>query len=146
MTCLSSVALPSYSTYLSNPLHFIFGLNMNSEIECTKGRYKTNKENFELIWSIPIVSYSNLEEVITAFCSAQPLDDENAIDCSKCETYVPALQHLQLINISPVIFIHLKRFIYDIRAKLTRKLKHSISYPELLDLSPYLCKKTFVFQ
>jgi uncharacterized UBP type Zn finger protein len=40
MTCLSSVALSSYSTYLSNPLHFIFGLNMNSEIECTKCRYK----------------------------------------------------------------------------------------------------------
>jgi uncharacterized UBP type Zn finger protein len=139
INCLSYIDLP-YGTYLSNPLHFIFGMNINSEIKCTICLNKTNKANYETVWSIPIFSHSILEEALTAFCSPQSLTGDNSFDCSTCVAYVPALQSLQLNNVSPVIFIHLKRFVYDTRAKITRKLKHFISYPELLDLNPYIQK------
>jgi len=140
MNCLSYTDLSSYATYLSNPFHFIFGVNLISEIKCTICLNKTNKENYDTVWSIPIFSHSNLEEALIASCSAQVLAGDDSFNCSKCETRVPALQSLQLVNVSPIIFIHLKRFVYDTRAKLTRKLKHFISYPELLDLNPYIHK------
>ncbi|CAF4298851.1 unnamed protein product, partial [Rotaria sordida] len=58
--------------------------------------------------------------------------------CSKCRTKVLALQSTKLIDASPVIFIRLKRFVYDKKVKVVRKIKQLISYPELLDLSSFI--------
>jgi uncharacterized UBP type Zn finger protein len=60
MQCLASVNSPSFAKYLSNPIHFIFGINIQSTIKCTMCLNKTSKENYESIWSIPIVSYSTV--------------------------------------------------------------------------------------
>lgn len=138
MQCISSNDNTSLSTYLCNPLHSIFGINIISSITCTICQSQIIKKNYETIWSIPIISYYNLKEALIAFCSKEKLTGDNALQCSQCHRKTTALQSLQLGNISPIIIIHLKRFIYDRSKKLTRKLKHFISYPEFLDLTPYI--------
>ncbi|CAF1474305.1 unnamed protein product [Adineta steineri] len=140
MCCLSSVSSSSYTKYLYSPLHFIFGINIQSCIKCTRCSNITTQDNYESIWSIPIVSYSNLDEALRAFCSIQNFDDEDLFDCSKCRKKMAASQSFELINSSPVIFIHLKRFVYDNKTNTTKKLNTFISYPELLDLYPFFNK------
>ncbi|CAF1053432.1 unnamed protein product [Rotaria sordida] len=97
---LSPVYSSSYATYLSTPIHTIFGLD--------------------------------------TFCSVEELAGDDMFFCSKCRTKVLALQSTKLIDASPVIFIHLKRFVYDKKVKVVRKIKQLISYPELLDLSSFI--------
>lgn len=77
-----------------------------------------------------------------AFCSKEKLTGDNAFECSRCNRKTTALQSLQITNISPVIVIHLKRFIYDRNEKITRKLKDLILYPEFLDFMPYIDNNT----
>ncbi|CAF0902184.1 unnamed protein product [Adineta steineri] len=140
MNCLSSVNIPLFSTYLSNPLQYIFGINLKSEINCMNCSNKTSQENYEAIWSIPIVSHTNLEAALIAFCKPQQLANEDSFDCLKCKAHVSASQSLKLNQTSPIIIIHLKRFIYDTQAQTIRKIKNFISYPELLDIHPYIHK------
>ncbi|CAF4202257.1 unnamed protein product [Rotaria sordida] len=102
-----------FSTYLCNPLHSIFGINVKSSITCTSCQIQITKKNYETIWSIPIVSYYNLKEALVAFCSKEKLTGDNAFPCSQCHSKTTALQSLQLANTSSIIIIHLKRFIYD---------------------------------
>jgi ubiquitin C-terminal hydrolase len=136
--CISSNDIISFSTYLSNPLHSIFGINVKSSTICTRCENQIIKQNYESIWSISVVSYYNLKDALTAFCSKENLTGDNALQCSQCHTKTAALQSLQLVNISPIVIIHLNRFIYDQKKKLTRKLKHLISYPEFLNFMPYI--------
>ncbi|CAF5053111.1 unnamed protein product, partial [Rotaria sp. Silwood1] len=138
MQCISSNDNTSFSTYLCNPLHSIFGINIKSSITCTSCQIQIIKMNYETIWSIPIVSYYNLQESLAAFCSKEKLTGDNALQCSQCHSKTTALQSLQLANTSSIIIIHLKRFIYDQSKKLTRKLTHFISYPEFLNIAPYV--------
>jgi ubiquitin C-terminal hydrolase len=140
MQCVSSNHLPSFSTYLSSPMHLIFGINIKSSIRCSICLNKTVKETFESVWSIPIVSHSNLENALKAFCSNEILTGDDSFECSICERKTSALKLLQLSNLSRIIIIHIKRFAYDQRERKTRKLKHSISYPEFLDMMPYIDK------
>ncbi|CAF2637171.1 unnamed protein product [Rotaria sp. Silwood2] len=136
--CLSPINSSSYVTYLSNPIHIIFGINIKSSTKCTVCLNETNKQNYESVWSIPIISYFNLKQALDAFCSVEELAGDDMFFCSKCQTKVLALRSTKLIDASPVIFIHLKRFVYDKQAKIIRKIKQFISYPELLDFSSFI--------
>jgi ubiquitin carboxyl-terminal hydrolase 36/42 len=143
MECASSNHFQSFSTYLCSPFHSIFGVNMKSSVRCSVCLNETVKENFESIWSIPIMSHSNLEKALKAFCSDEKLTGDNSFECSNCERKTSALKLLQLADLSPIIIIHLKRFVYDQCEKITRKLKDSISYPEFLDVMPYIDRNMF---
>jgi ubiquitin C-terminal hydrolase len=143
MQCLSSADSSSFVEYMSSPLHSIFGIHIKSLIKCTRCLNETITQNYESLLSIPIISHSNLESALGAFCSEIKLDGDNSIECQKCKSKVAALQSVQFLNVSPVIFINLKRFAYDQNSNITRKLTHFVSYPELLDLMPYIDRHVF---
>lgn len=137
MRCISSNDNTSFSTYLCNPVHSIFGTDVESAITCTSCQGQINKKNYEAIWSIPIVSCYNLKEALAAFSAKQKLAGDNALQCVQFYGKTTALQSLRLANASPIIIIHMKRFVYDQNDKLTRKLTYFISYPEFLNIAPY---------
>jgi ubiquitin C-terminal hydrolase len=143
MKCLSSIHLSSFDKYMSSPLHLIFGYNLKSSIKCTLCLNETIKENYESLLPIPIVGYSNLHVALAAFFSQTQLDGDNSFACLKCKKQTTALKSLHLVNVSPVVFIHLKRFVYDQNANIIRKLTHFVSCPEYLDLMPYSDKDVF---
>jgi ubiquitin carboxyl-terminal hydrolase 36/42 len=140
MNCLSSINSLLFSKYMSSPLHSIFGFNVKSSIKCTKCLHEFIQENYESLLPISINSHSNLEDALTAFFSQVELGNENSFDCSKCKQKTTALQSMKLADMSPVLFIQLKRFIYDQSARITRKIRRFVSYPEYLDLMPYVDK------
>lgn len=143
MQCLSSANVPSFNKYMSSSLHSIFGYNLKSSIKCTSCLNETVQENYESLLSISIARYSNLQGALAAFFSQTELDGNNSFQCLKCKKTTAALKSLRLVNISPVVFISLKRFLYDQNANIIRKLTHFVSFPEFLDLMPYFDAHVF---
>ena len=143
--CLSPIDLLLHDTYSYNPIRIIFGFIIESSIKCAICLNNIKKQNYESVLSIPIISYSAIEEALKAFCCDESLTGDNSFICSNCQTTVSALQSIELSNTSPVIFIHFKRFFYDKTTKRIQKYKQFISYPELLDLSPFINKSVLQF-
>lgn len=142
MQCISCDDVSSHSIYLSNQLHLLVGANIQSSITCSSCLNKHCTENYESVLSISITQCSNLKEALKQFCAKEILTNDNSVYCSICNAVAPATKTLQLIGVSPVIFIHLKRFVYDQKAKITRKVKKPFSYPELFDIGPFMEKNT----
>lgn len=140
MTCLSSTASSFDTKYLSNPIHFIIGVNMKTCLQCEECSNSSVREIFESVWSVPIWSHYEIENALKAFCAEARLEGTNSLDCSECQRKVTAGQSFRLRNVSPVFFIHLKRFVYDRRIGRTVKLKHFVSYPAVLDVSSFMDK------
>ena len=140
MNCLSSTNSLLFSKYMSSPLHSIFGYNVKSSMKCDRCSHEIIRENYENLLPISIDCHSNLQDALTAFFSQVKLDKDNPFQCSNCNTKTTALKSTKLTDISPVLFIQLKRFIYDQRANRTRKIRHYFSFPEFLDLMPYVDK------
>ena len=132
---LSPTSQLSNDLYSNNPIRIMFGVTMKLSRKCTYCTNKINKTIYESIWSVSIISYLNLAQALHGFCSAEKLDDHNMIFCSSCQRQASAIK---ISHASTVIFIHIKRFIYDQQDKLIRKIKQSISYPELLDLERFM--------
>ena len=99
----------------------------------------------EVFLSIPIISCSTIEEALKAFFSDESLTGDNSFICSDCQTTVSALQSIELSNTSSAIFIHFKRFFSDKTTKRIQRYNQFISYPELLDFSPFINKSVLQF-
>ena len=67
MQCISSNDNTTFSIYLSNPFHLIFGINVKSSIICTSCQGGIIKKNYETILSISIISCHDLKEALTVF-------------------------------------------------------------------------------
>ena len=106
-----------------------------SNVQCQN---ETIKQHYESVWSIPIISCSTLEQTLHAFCAVEQLSNDDMLFCSKCQTKVIELKSTQLLHASPVIFIQYKRFVHDNYARVIRKLSQFVSYPEMLDMSPFI--------
>lgn len=143
MKCLCSDEISTFASYLSNPLHSIFGLNFKSTNKCTVCFGETQRETYESIWSISIDFQSDLRNALASYCSVTTLDGDDSVECFTCKKRIKTVQFLKLAGISATVFIHLKRFRYDVKSESTNKLLHFVSYPELLDLKPYLDNKVF---
>lgn len=138
MFCLSSTTSSFYTKYLSNPIHFIIGVNMKTRLRCEVCSNGSRREIYESVWSVPIWSHSEIENALKAFCAEARFEETESLDCSKCQRKVTASQSFSLGKVSPVIFIHLKRFVYDRRIGRTVKLKHFAAYPAVLDVSSFM--------
>ncbi|CAF2149342.1 unnamed protein product [Rotaria magnacalcarata] len=114
--CLSSTR-SSDTANLSSAIHIIFGIILESSIKCTQCLNENSKQSYESIWSISIISYLTLEQALDGFCSVEELTGDDKFYCSNCQA---------------------KRFIHDKDVKVIRKIKQFISYPEVLDISPFL--------
>lgn len=141
MRCLSSNESGSNTTYMSNPFRFLIGMNILSSVQCDVCSAHSKKETYESIWSIAIASCSSLRRALAGFCAEERLSGDNSFNCSKCQRRVKARRSCSLSDVSPILFIHLKRFVYDLNTGRTSKLKHFVSYPALLDLSPFMEEK-----
>ncbi|CAF5175986.1 unnamed protein product, partial [Rotaria magnacalcarata] len=135
--CLSSTR-SSDAANLSSAIHIIFGIILESSIKCKQCLNENSKQSYESIWSISIISYLTLEQALDGFCSVEELAGDDKFYCSNCQAKVLGLKSTKLNHVSPVIFIQFKRFIYDKDVKVIRKIKQFISYPEVLDISPFL--------
>ncbi|CAF1593854.1 unnamed protein product [Rotaria magnacalcarata] len=137
MTCVKTNETDVDMNSSLQPIQQIFGLNIISIIECKICCKTSSVDTWESILSLSMSSYSNLRQSLSAYFTIEELKNGDLYSCSNCEKMVPFSKMLKISNESPVIFILLKRFDYDVRLNSTRKSNLVIAYPETITLDDY---------
>ncbi|CAF1495596.1 unnamed protein product [Rotaria sordida] len=119
------------------PIQQIFGLNIVSIIECKICFKRSSVDTWESILSLPISSYSNLNESLSAYFSIEELKNGDLYSCSNCGKRVPSNKIFKINKGSSGIFFHLKRFEHDVKLNSTRKINVVMAYPETIILDYY---------
>ncbi|KAG6860930.1 hypothetical protein C0995_005885 [Termitomyces sp. Mi166 len=58
--------------------------------------------------------------------------------CPRCECLQDATRYTQLKELPPVLHFSLLRFVYDLSTMERKKSKHSVSFPTMLDMTPFM--------
>ncbi|XP_024124928.1 ubiquitin carboxyl-terminal hydrolase 48 isoform X3 [Oryzias melastigma] len=85
-----------------------------------------------------IQGHKNLTECITEFLKEEKLDGENRYFCESCQSKQNATRRIKLNSLPPTLNLQLMRFVFDRQTGHKKKLNTFISFPEQLDMEPFL--------
>ncbi|KAK2821036.1 hypothetical protein Q5P01_023995 [Channa striata] len=85
-----------------------------------------------------IQGHKNLTECVTEFLKVIPLDGENRYFCESCQSKQSATRRIKLHSLPPTLNLQLMRFVFDRQTGHKKKLNTFISFPEQLDMGPFL--------
>uniref|UniRef100_A0A8B9J652 Ubiquitin carboxyl-terminal hydrolase 48 n=1 Tax=Astyanax mexicanus TaxID=7994 RepID=A0A8B9J652_ASTMX len=85
-----------------------------------------------------IQGHKNLTECITEFLKEEKLDGDNRYYCESCQSKQSATRRIKLHSLPPTLNLQLMRFVFDRQSGHKKKLNTFISFPEVLDMSPFL--------
>jgi ubiquitin carboxyl-terminal hydrolase 17 len=122
----------------SSPIHDIFGGWWRSQIKCLLCQGTSDTYDRFLDIPLDISSAQSVKQALWDTEKSEELCGDNAYYCGKCRQKMPASKTLH-VHIAPkVLMVVLNRFSAFTGNKLDRK----VSYPEFLDLKPYLSEPT----
>uniref|UniRef100_A0A2P2LAN2 USP domain-containing protein n=1 Tax=Rhizophora mucronata TaxID=61149 RepID=A0A2P2LAN2_RHIMU len=119
-------------------IQHIFGGHLQSQVICTKcDRVSDQLENM-LDLTVEIHGdAASLEECLNQFTAKEWLQGENMYKCEGCNDYVKACKRLTIRKAPNILTIALKRF----QSGRFGKLNKRVTFPETLDLSPYMSEE-----
>uniref|UniRef100_A0A3Q3QY39 Ubiquitin carboxyl-terminal hydrolase 48 n=1 Tax=Monopterus albus TaxID=43700 RepID=A0A3Q3QY39_MONAL len=85
-----------------------------------------------------IQGHKNLTECVTEFLKEEKLDGENRYFCESCQAKQSATRRIQLHSLPPTLNLQLMRFVFDRQTGHKKKLNTFISFPEQLEMGPFL--------
>ncbi|KAM9364177.1 ubiquitin carboxyl-terminal hydrolase 48 isoform 1-T2 [Pholidichthys leucotaenia] len=85
-----------------------------------------------------IQGHKNLMECITEFLKEEKLEGENSYFCESCQSKQTATRRIRLHSLPPTLNLQLMRFVFDRQTGHKKKLNTFISFPEQLDMGPFL--------
>ena len=107
----------------------LFGGTLRSTLRCLAcGHEKARDEAFADV-QLDIGDAATVDDALRAFTRWERLDGENAWHCAACAARVPALKGVSFAALPPLLFLHLKRFTYDLHTGRRRKLTHRVAFP-----------------
>lgn len=116
-------------------IQHIFGGHLQSQVICTKCNNVSNQ--YENMMDLTVEIHGNavsLEECLDQFTGKEWLHGENMYKCDGCNDYVKAWKRLTVKKAPNILTIALKRF----QSGRFGKLNKRVTFPETLDLSPYM--------
>ncbi|KAI0559946.1 Ubiquitin carboxyl-terminal hydrolase [Gracilaria domingensis] len=113
-------------------VHRLFGGVLQSCVQCTDCDFKSITTEPFLDMSLEISRVSSVERALDRFCAVETLHGDNRYRCEGCRSLVDAHKRFSVRRAPNVLTLHLKRF------DRTRKDSRFISFPETLDLAPYM--------
>ncbi|XP_076930097.1 ubiquitin carboxyl-terminal hydrolase 18-like isoform X2 [Bidens hawaiensis] len=116
-------------------IQHIFGGRLQSQVVCTKCNNVSNQ--FENMMDLTVEiqgDAASLEECLDQFTAKEWLDGDNKYRCDGCNDYVLAWKRLNIHMAPNILTIALKRF----QSGRFGKLNKRVTFPESLDLSPYM--------
>ncbi|XP_021066647.1 ubiquitin carboxyl-terminal hydrolase 17-like protein A isoform X2 [Mus pahari] len=122
----------------SSPIHDIFGGCWRSQIKCLHCQGTSDTYDPFLDVPLDISSAHSVKQALWDTEKVEELCGENAYYCGRCRQKMPASKSLKVYSAPKVLLLVLKRFSDFMGNKLDRK----VSYPEFLDLKPYLSQPT----
>ncbi|KAL6345860.1 hypothetical protein AAG906_017619 [Vitis piasezkii] len=118
-------------------IQHIFGGHLQSQVICTKCSKISNQ--YENMMDLTVEIHgdaASLEECLDQFTVTEWLHGENMYKCDGCNDYVKASKRLTVRHAPNILTIALKRF----QSGRFGKLNKRVTFPETLDLSPYMSK------
>ncbi|XP_055364877.1 ubiquitin carboxyl-terminal hydrolase 48 isoform X6 [Betta splendens] len=85
-----------------------------------------------------IQGHKNLTECVTEFLKEENLDGDNRYYCESCQGKQNATRRIKLHSLPPTLNLQLMRFVFDRQTGHKKKLNTFISFPEQLDMGPFL--------
>lgn len=126
------------STQETTVIQHIFGGHLRSQVKCTKCNTVSNRYENMMDLTVEIHGDASdarsLEECLNQFTVSECLDGDNKYKCDGCNDYVKAWKRLTVHQAPNILTITLKRFQTGRFGKLNKR----ITFPEELDLSPYM--------
>ncbi|KAL3500224.1 hypothetical protein ACH5RR_039317 [Cinchona calisaya] len=113
----------------------IFGGLLQSQVICTK--CNNISDQFENMMDLTVEiqgDSASLEECLDQFTAKEWLHGDNMYKCDGCNDYVMAWKRLTVRQAPNILTIALKRF----QSGRFGKLNKRVTFPETLDLSPYM--------
>ncbi|XP_071715714.1 ubiquitin carboxyl-terminal hydrolase 15 [Rutidosis leptorrhynchoides] len=115
-----------------------FGGQLRSKVKCLRCHHESDiYENFMDLTLEIFGRVESLEDALAQFTSPEDLDGENMYRCGRCSAYVRARKQLAIHEAPNILTIVLKRFQEGSYGKLNK----CISYPEMLDMIPFMTGK-----
>ncbi|KAF3446138.1 hypothetical protein FNV43_RR11317 [Rhamnella rubrinervis] len=116
-------------------IQHIFGGHLQSQVICTTCNNVSNQ--YENMMDLTVEIHgdaASLEECLDQFTGEEWLHGENMYKCDGCNDYVKASKRLTVKLAPNILTIALKRF----QSGRFGKLNKRVTFPETLDLSPYM--------
>ncbi|KAJ7213735.1 hypothetical protein O6H91_11G033200 [Diphasiastrum complanatum] len=119
-------------------IHYIFGGHLQSQVRCLQCHHESNRYENMMDLAVEIQgSVESLEGALAKFTAPECLDGDNKYKCDRCAAYVKAKKRLTVHEAPNVLTITLKRF----QSGKFGKLNKRVTFPEVLDMSPYMSGK-----
>lgn len=116
-------------------IQHIFGGQLQSQVICTNCNNVSNQHENMMDLTVEIHGDAeSLEECLDQFTKVEWLHGDNMYKCDGCNDYVKASKRLTIKQAPNILTIALKRFQSGRFGKLNKK----VTFPETLDLSPYM--------
>ncbi len=136
---LSIKSLITYKNYFKNNYSLLIDLlygQFLSTLQCNECKYERNIfEPFNIIsLEIPKLDSISLNDCFNYFNNKIDLTFDNKWKCTNCNKFVNATKQIYFWKFSPIVTIHLKRFMNG-----THKNNNLINIPLLLNLNKFKC-------
>ncbi|KAL7187156.1 hypothetical protein ACSBR1_037260 [Camellia fascicularis] len=123
------------STQETTLIQHIFGGHLQSQVICSKCNNVSNQYENMMDLTVEIQGdATSLEECLDLFTVREWLHGDNMYKCDGCNEYVMAWKRLTVRRAPNILTIALKRF----QSGRFGKLNKRVTFPETLDLSPYM--------
>ncbi|XP_054627080.1 ubiquitin carboxyl-terminal hydrolase 47 isoform X2 [Dunckerocampus dactyliophorus] len=83
-------------------------------------------------------AYGSVEEALQAFIQPETLDGPNQYFCERCKKKCDARKGLRFLHFPYLLTLQLKRFDFDYTTMHRIKLNDRMTFPEELDMSPFI--------
>lgn len=137
-SCLRECKQSETSSKDSSLIYDIFGGQMRSQIKCHHCQGTLDSYDPFLNLFLDICSAQSVKQALEDLVKVEELQGDNAYYCGGCRGKVPASKTTKVQSASKVLLLVLNRS-YDFGGD---KLNRVVSYPEYLDLQPYLSQPT----
>ncbi|EXB74929.1 Ubiquitin carboxyl-terminal hydrolase 19 [Morus notabilis] len=116
-------------------IQHIFGGHLQSQVICTECNNISNQYENMMDLTVEIHGEAaSLEECLDQFTVKEWLHGDNMYKCDGCNDYVKAWKRLTVKRAPNILTVALKRF----QSGRFGKLNKRVTFPETLDLSPYM--------
>ncbi|XP_028102577.1 ubiquitin carboxyl-terminal hydrolase 18-like, partial [Camellia sinensis] len=123
------------STQETSLIQHIFGGHLQSQVICSKCNNVSNQYEKMMDLTVEIQGdATSLKECLDLFTVREWLHGDNMYKCDGCNEYVMAWKRLTVRRAPNILTIALKRF----QSGRFGKLNKRVTFPETLDLSPYM--------
>ncbi len=86
--------------------------------------------------------YDSIEKAMSAYIEPEILDDTNKYFCEKCQKLCKAHKGIIFETFPYILCLQLKRFDFDYKTMMRIKLNNKVTFPQVLDIKPYLSPST----